>query len=84
MPQVGLSFQLFSAATGQLIVFGAAIVVRRAPTRLNPSAAFKPVKSGIQRSLANLKSVARYLLNTFGNRPAVLGLEGDRLENQQV
>src|SRR4029077_17361126 len=76
--------QLFSARGGQLVVFRAAIVVRSPPASLNPSAALEAVKGGIQRTLLDLQDFAGYLMDSFGNRPAVVGAEGECSQDQEV
>src|SRR5215469_3621400 len=42
------------------------------------------MQRGIKRSLRDAQRVARHLLNALGNGPAVLRLEGQNLEDQQV
>src|SRR5580704_382590 len=54
------------------------------PFRFNPCLLFQPVQSGVERPLLNLKNFLRDLLNALGNRPAVLRLERDGLENEQI
>src|SRR6266404_3014779 len=52
--------------------------------RLDPSASLQPVQCRIQRSLLHLKHAAGNLLDAFGNRPAVLRAQRNRLQNQKV
>jgi len=52
--------------------------------RLDPAAAFQPVEGGIQRPLLDCEDILRNLLDTFGNRPAMLRAQGNRFENEQV
>src|SRR6185295_14440189 len=59
-------------------------VVRRAPARPDPAAPFEPVQCGVERALADVQRRGRDLVQPFGNRPAVLRLEGDGLEDEQV
>ena len=77
-------FELLFAFSGERVKLGAAIIFRRAPFRGDPSAAFEPMESGIERALLHAQHVARDLLEPFGNRPAVLGFVGDTPQDQQV
>jgi hypothetical protein len=58
----------------------APIVFRSSPERLAPSPALQPVQGGIERTLLN----AQEMLQTFGDRPAVVGFKRKNSENQQV
>jgi hypothetical protein len=60
------------------------VVFRRSPASLDQPASFQPVKSRIKRALLNPQDVARSLLNTLGNGPAVLGTESECPENEEI
>src|SRR5262249_35168563 len=79
-----LLVELLPAGARQRVELGAAIVLGRAPLRLDPAAPLQPVERRIQRSLLDAKRILRDLLNPIGDRPAVLRLEGERFENQEV
>jgi hypothetical protein len=42
------------------------------------------MKGGIQRTLLDLQDFAGYLMDSFGNGPAVVGAEGECSEDQEV
>ena len=73
-----------AARPRQLVVLGAPVVVGHVPLGLDPAATFEPVKRGIERALLHLQDVAGNLMDAFGDRPAVLRLERNGLENQQI
>src|SRR6266581_2854150 len=77
-------FELFAPEPRQLIKLRAAIVLRSSPARLDPAAAFQAMESGIERALLNEKNLTGNLVDTFGNRPAVLRFQGKRPEDQQI
>src|ERR1700761_971572 len=52
--------------------------------RLDPRLLLQPVQSRIERALLHLQGFFRYLLDTFGDCPAMQRPESDGLENQQV
>jgi len=48
--------------------------------RFDPTLLLQPVQCRIERALLDLQDFGRYLLDAFGDRPAVLGLKGNGLE----
>ena len=52
--------------------------------RLDPGLLLEAVKGRVKRALLHLQRFFRDLLDALRDRPAVLGLEGERLEDQQV
>ena len=52
---VGLRVELFAAGASELVVLGAAVVVRGAPLGANPSASLESVEGGVERALGNLQ-----------------------------
>jgi hypothetical protein len=54
------------------------------PLGRDPGLLLQPVQSRVERSLLNLKSVSRDLLDTLGDSPAVFGLERNRFQDQKV
>src|SRR5207244_438919 len=81
-PGARFGLELFAAATSELVIFSASIVLGGSPTRLDPAAAFEAVESGIQRPLLNCEHVLGNLLDAFRDGPAMLRAEGDGLENE--
>src|SRR5579863_3679308 len=75
-------FELLPAAGSEVVVFCAAVVVRRAPMSLDPAAALEAVKRGIKRALLNAEHIAGDLLDAFGDGPAVLGTQGESAEDE--
>jgi len=50
----------------------------------DPTTAFQPVQSRIERALLNPQHLARDLLDTLGNGPAMQRFQGEGPENEQV
>jgi hypothetical protein len=78
------ALELFAAGRGELVIFGAAIIFGRAPAGFDPAATLEAVQRGVQRTLLDLQNVFGDLLNTFRNGPAVLRLESNRFEDEQI
>jgi len=60
-PGALFGFQLLLAGTRELVKFGASVVFRSSPVRLDPAATLQSVQSRIQRALLNFQNVARDL-----------------------
>ena len=84
MPVGLLVLQILAPRRCERIELGAAIVVRLAPLRLDPSVLLKAVQSGIQRSLIYLEHVLGHLPDALGDAPAVHGFKSKGLEDQEV
>ena len=52
--------------------------------RLQPALLLEAMERRVERALRDLQHLAAHLLDALGDRPAVLGLERDGLENQQI
>jgi hypothetical protein len=83
-PTGGFVGQTATARSRQRVDAGAAVVLRRRHLRRDVAAKFEPMESRIQRALARLQPLARDLSNTVGDAPAVIGAQGQNLENQQI
>src|SRR5258708_7492349 len=83
-PVALLDFKLPAPARGELVVFGAPIVLRSPPASLDPAAPLQAMQGRIQRALLNAQHIARNLLDAFGYGPAMLWLQHQRLQNQDV
>src|SRR5439155_26573126 len=77
-------FELFSAGFGEFVIPGAAVVVRRAPTGLDPAPALQAVQRGVERALLNAEHLAGHLLDALGDAPSMLGVEGEGAKDEQV
>jgi hypothetical protein len=83
-PRLGLGFQLRTSSACQFVVLGAPVVLGGAPSCLDPPTPLDAVHGGIEGTLPNLKSGARYLVKALRNGPAVLRSKGDGLEDEKV
>src|SRR5690348_191824 len=68
----------------ELVELRAPIVVRLAPLRLDPAAPFEAMEGRIERSLRNLERRRGDLADALRDRPAVLRLEGQRFQDEQI
>ena len=84
LPAVGFDFELFAAGAGELVILRAAVVLRCAPTGLDPATALEAMEGGIKRTLLDAEDIARYLLDAFRDGPAVLRPDGERSEDEEV
>src|SRR5215471_8911942 len=83
-PRILSGCELPAPAPTELVVFGAPVVFRRAPASRDPSSALQAVQRGIEGSLLNPQHIARHLLHTLRNAPAVLRFERQRPQDQQI
>src|ERR1019366_7365988 len=72
------------SAGGEFVVLGAPIVVGDAPVRGNPAAPLQTMQRGIKRSLLDTQHVTGNLLDTHGDPPAMLRLQRQGLQDEQV
>src|SRR5215467_1386599 len=84
VPRLFLHFQLTPPGLREFVVFRSPVVFRRSPARLDPPAPLQPVQRRIQRALLHAQHVARNLLDALGNGPAMLRLQCQRSQNQQI
>src|SRR6266849_5335883 len=83
-PGVFLHFELPPPASREFVIFRAPVVLRCPPARFDPATALQPVQRGVQRTLLNLQCIARNLLDSLGDGPAMLRFERQRSQDQQV
>ena len=76
--------ELLSSRPGELVDPGSAIVLRATPFRFDPAAAFQAVQRGIERALRDSEGRFGDLVQSLRNGPAVHGLEGQGLEDQEI
>src|SRR5512138_533398 len=83
-PRARLRIEPGAAFLRQLVVLRAAVVVGGAPARLDPAAALEPMKRRVERALLDVERRAGDLMEAFGDRPTVLRVERDGLQNEEV
>src|SRR6185312_12816340 len=84
VPVCRFLFELPAAEPGEGIELGTAVVLARSPFGGDPAFLLELVQSRIERSVTDLKHLAGNLLETLADGPAVQGLQGNDLEDQQV
>src|SRR5262249_38711387 len=83
-PGRGSGVQLGAPLTRELVVLRAAVVIGRGPPGFDPAPPFEAVQRRVERSLAHFQDGAGDPVQPLCNRPAVLWLERDGLQYQQV
>src|SRR5262245_22606133 len=83
-PACGLGADSAPTRGGQPVVLGAPVVLRRAPFTLDPPLLLEPLEGGIERALIGIEHAPRQLLDALPDSPAVHGLEGQGLEDEEV
>ncbi len=76
--------QLFTAARGEPIIAGLAIVLRSTPEGCDPAAVFEPVQRGIKRAMFYLENFFGTLLDDLSDGVAVCRTEDESLEDEEV
>src|SRR6185369_753790 len=84
VPGGQLLLELRAAVRGQRIHLGLAAGLRLAPRGSDPGLLLEAVESGVERALLHAQHVGGDLFDPLGDRPAVHGPQGDRLEDQEV
>src|SRR5690348_7898191 len=84
MPFGQLFFKLCRTGLGELIKLRFAAGFGGAPFCGNPALLLQPVERRIQRAVGDLQSIFADLLDAFSNRPAVLGLDRNRLQDEEI
>jgi len=72
------------AGGGESIEARAAVVLRGAPRRFEPTSFDEAMERGIERSLVDFQDAAGDLLDPLADPPAVHGLERDGFEDQEI
>ena len=70
--------QLPATGSGEAVEPGATSQLGNAPLGLDPAMVFQPVEGRIKRALVHLEHILRYLLNTFGDSPAMQSAAGPK------
>src|ERR1043166_355843 len=79
-----LNSELTAASGGDGVVAGALAAGGLLPFSSNPAALAKPLKGGVERTLIDLKHLARKLLHVLGDPVAVERAGSQRLEDEHV
>ncbi len=74
----------FRPGRGEVVVARAAVVLRRAPSRLGPAVQEQALQGGVQRALADGEHVSRRQPQVFDDPVAVLGAVRQRLQDQKL
>lgn len=84
VPVGGFFFELDAAGGGEGIELGDAAGFGFGALALDPAFVLEAMESGVQGALLNLQNVAGDLLDALGDGPAVLGLESQGFEDQEI
>src|SRR4029453_11340098 len=84
LPALELAGELLAPGGRQRIEARLAASLGLPGLRLDPTLVLESMERWIERALRDLQRVPAHLLNTLGDRPAMLGFERDRLEDQEV
>src|SRR5260221_14171 len=84
IPAGGFFAQTFAARGGEFVKLGAAIVLRRAPARLEHSLPNEAKQTGIERALFDQQCIAGDLCDTQKDAVPMKRAEGDRPENEEI
>ena len=84
MPALEFPVQLFPAFPGEDIEFRGAAQIGIFPLGADPALLFEPVERRVQRTLANGEDIAGQDLDSLGDAPAMEGLAGDGLQDEQI
>lgn len=83
-PVGGFLFELSAACRGQRIKLGLSAGFGFFPFGFDPGFLLQAVQGRVERALLDLQYIPRNLLNTLGDGPAMLGLERNGFENQEI
>jgi len=84
IPIGGFLFELDAAGGGEGIELGLATGFGFGALAANPALLLEAMEGGVERALLDQEDVARDLLDTFGDGPAVLGLKCESFEDQEI
>ena len=79
-----LELELRGAGAGEGVEFGLASGFGGAPLGTDPALVLQAMEGGIKSALGDLQSVFAHLLDAFGDGPAVLRLDGNDFQDQQI
>lgn len=83
-PIGGFLLQAPPTGTSERVELGAASEFARLPLGRDPTFLFELVQRRIERSIADLKNIARDLIQTLAHGPPVKRLQGEDFEKQEV
>ncbi len=84
VPAVLFFAESFAAGGGEIVIFGAAVVVGGAPACLEQALADQAKKSGVEGALFDEERAAGDLFDAEKDAVAMEGAEGDSFQNQQI
>jgi hypothetical protein len=84
VPVGGFVIELLTAETSEGVELGATIVFAGLPFGRDPAFLLEFVKSGIERTVADLEDVAGDLREALADGPAVERFEGEDFEDEEV
>src|SRR6185503_14960913 len=84
LPALEFLGEVFLSGTRQRVVLRAPVGLGGVPLGLDVALCLELVQGRIERALLDEQHVAGKLTDALGDRPAVLRLEGDDLEDQQI
>jgi len=83
-PGFALALELGAAGGGDGIEAGLAVGLGGSPLGADPALLLEAVEGGVEGALLDLEDFVGELLDALGDGPAVFGLEGDGLEDEEV
>src|SRR5208282_2427701 len=83
-PTLGFRFELAAARFREVVILGAAVVLRFTPVGAEPAFFLHAVQSRKERAGLDLEGAAGHLLDAAGNAQAVEGAEAEYLEDEHV
>src|SRR5689334_21410381 len=84
VPILCFTLEPFASGRGQLVVFRAPVVLRRAPLRLQQPLSHQPEQRGIERPLLDQQRLIRYLPDPQQHSIPVQRAQRHGFENEQV
>jgi hypothetical protein len=84
LPLVDLEAERAAALPGDGVVASAAVVLGGLPVALDVAFVLEALEGGVEGALVDVEASFGKLLDAFAESPAVHGLEGEGLEDQEV
>src|SRR5262249_1029313 len=81
---MGFGFELLAAGFGELVIAGAAVVLRWAPAGLYPAAPFGAVPGGGGGALLSAEGPAGRLVEPLGEGPSRRGFKGEGAKDEEI
>src|SRR5688500_10632272 len=81
-PALELGAERATSGRGEGVVLRAAVVLGDVPVARDPALFLEALEGGVERALAHLERIARELLDSLGDSPAVHRLERERAKDE--